>query len=196
MSNILNDYERTIYSVSDESLLSLVGRLSLINPRLLLLANICGLKICGGITVPDHMPCGIELLNKIHGYLFNYRFPRDLFLKILLYIFESCCLTYFRYINIFYFTTCTFLICCNCFRILSKWALKGILNDNETSLFIQSKSDFEDKDLNCRNNWNSFIINEKVKVPVFLDKYKNDILHCGKTINFFKKFNDLVSSIC
>lgn len=110
MSNILNDYERSIYSVSDESLLSLVGRLSLINPHLLLLANICGLETLSFIAVPDHMPCGVELLNKIHGYLFNYRFPRDSFLKMLLYIFESCCLTYFRYINICSFTTCKFVI--------------------------------------------------------------------------------------
>lgn len=101
VSNILNDYERTIYSISDESLLSLVDRLLLITPRLLLLTNICGLKKQGCITVPDCMPCGVELLNKLHGYLFNYRFPRDLFLKMLLYIFESCCLTYFRYLLIF-----------------------------------------------------------------------------------------------
>lgn len=101
MSNILNDYERTIYSISDESLLSLVDRLVLITPRLHLLTNICGLKKQGCIAVPDSMPCGVELLNKLHDYLFNYRFPRDLFLKMLLYIFESCCLTYFRYLLIF-----------------------------------------------------------------------------------------------
>lgn len=77
---------------------------------------------------------------------------------------------------------------------MSNWALKGILNDKETYLFIQSNFDFEDENFNYgRNNWNSFTINGKVKVPIFLDKYKDDILNCGKTINFFKKFNDLVS---
>lgn len=79
------------------------------------------------------------------------------------------------------------------FRILSNWALKGVLNDRETGLFIQSKPDIEDEDINSRMNWNSFIINKSVDIPIFLDKYKDDILQCGKTINFFNKFNDLVS---
>lgn len=96
VSNILDDYERTIYAVSNESLLSLVCRLSLITPRLRLLADICCLKTQGCIVIPDDVPCGINLLNKIHGYLFEYRFPCDLFLKMLLYMFESCCLAYFK----------------------------------------------------------------------------------------------------
>lgn len=100
VSNILLDYERTIYAVSNESLLSLINRLSHITPRLQLLANICCIKTHSYIIIPDHVPCGIQLLNKIHDYLFDYRFPRNLYLKMLLYIFESCVLAYFRYIII------------------------------------------------------------------------------------------------
>lgn len=98
MSNILLDYEQTVYAVSNESLLSLINRLSCIIPRLQLLANICCIKTHGYIAISDHIPCGIKLLNKVHDYLLEYRFPRNLFLKMLLYIFESCSLAYFRYI--------------------------------------------------------------------------------------------------
>jgi len=98
VSNILDDYERSIYAVSNESLLSLVGRLSVITPRLQLLANLCCIKTQGCMVIPDHIPCGIKLLNKLHGYLLEYQFPNDLFLKMLLYIFQSCCLAYFKYI--------------------------------------------------------------------------------------------------
>lgn len=101
ISNILDDYERAIYSVPDESLLSLVDRLSYLTPRLKLLSNICGLKLSSGNIPPDNIPCGIKSLNKIHGYLFDYRFSGDLYLKMLLYMFESCCLAYFRYIVIY-----------------------------------------------------------------------------------------------
>ena len=55
-------------------------------------------------------------------------------------------------------------------------------------MFIQVKPDIEDEDISGRSNWNRFIIDESIEVPIFLNKYKNDILHCGKTINFFKKF--------
>ncbi|CAI6367853.1 unnamed protein product [Macrosiphum euphorbiae] len=171
VSNILDDYERSIYAVLNESLLSLVGRLSFITPRLQLLANICSIKTHGCMVIPDRIPCGITLLNKVHDYLFEYRFPNDLFLKMLLYIFESCCLAYFR--------------------LLSNWALKGVLNNEETGMFIKVKPDIDDEDFDSRINWNRFIIDESVEVPLFLNKYKHDILHCGKTINFFKKFNDL-----
>lgn len=171
VSNILDDYERSIYAVSNESLLSLVGRLSVITPRLQLLANICCIKTQDCMVIPDNIPCGIQLLNKIHGYLLEYRFPNDLFLKMLLYIFESCCLAYFKF--------------------LSNWALRGVLNNEEAGMFIQVKPDIDDEDIDSRISWNRFIIDESVEVPLFLNKYKNDILHCGKTINFFKKFNDL-----
>ncbi|XP_027851276.2 gamma-tubulin complex component 6-like isoform X2 [Aphis gossypii] len=170
-SNILDDYERSIYAVSNESLLSLVDRLSLITPRLQLLANICCIKTRDCIVIPDHVPCGIKLLNTIYGYLLERRFSNDLFLKMLLYIFESCCLAYFK--------------------LLSNWVLKGVLNNEETGMFIQVKPDIEDEDTSSRRNWDRFIINENIEVPIFLNKYKNDILNCGKTINFFKKFNDL-----
>lgn len=112
-SNILDDYERSIYAVSDESLLSLVNRLSLITPRLQLLANICCIKTRDCIVIPDHVPCGIKLLNKIYGYLLEHRFSSDLFLKMLLYIFESCCLAYFKYNIIIIFL----YICINIFLI-------------------------------------------------------------------------------
>lgn len=79
-------------------------------------------------------------------------------------------------------------------RLLSNWALKGMLiNNEETGMFIKVKPDIDDEDVDSRINWNRFIIDERVEVPLFLNKYKHDILHCGKTINFFKKFNDLVS---
>ncbi|KAE9541644.1 hypothetical protein AGLY_003635 [Aphis glycines] len=156
-SNILDDYERSIYAVSNESLLSLVDRLSLITPRLQLLANICCIKTRDCIVIPDHVPCGIKLLNTIYGYLLERRFSNDLFLKIL----------------------------------LSNWVLKGVLNNEETGMFIQVKPDIENEDTSSRRNWDRFIINENIEVPIFLNKYKNDILNCGKTINFFKKFNDL-----
>jgi len=78
-------------------------------------------------------------------------------------------------------------------RLLSNWALKGVLNNEETGMFIKVKPDIDDEDFDSRINWNRFIIDESVEVPLFLNKYKHDILHCGKTINFFKKFNDLVS---
>lgn len=76
---------------------------------------------------------------------------------------------------------------------MSNWALKGILSDKETYMFVQLKPDIEDEDINSRRHWDQFIINEHIEVPVFLQKYKRDILNCGKTINFFNKFNDLVS---
>lgn len=79
-------------------------------------------------------------------------------------------------------------------RLLSNWVLKGVLNNEETGMFIQVKPDIEDEDTSSRRNWDRFIINENIEVPIFLNKYKNDILNCGKTINFFKKFNDLVST--
>uniref|UniRef100_A0A2H8TK13 Gamma-tubulin complex component n=1 Tax=Melanaphis sacchari TaxID=742174 RepID=A0A2H8TK13_9HEMI len=170
-TNILDDYERSIYAVSNESLLSLVDRLSFITPRLQLLANICCLKIRDCIVISEHIPCGIQLLNKIHGYLFQCRFSNDMFLKMLLYIFESCCLAYFK--------------------TLSNWALRGVLNNEETGMFIQVKPDIEDEDTSSRRHWDRFIIDESIEVPIFLNKYKKDILNCGKTINFFKKFNDL-----
>lgn len=69
-----------------------------------------------------------------------------------------------------------------------------MLNNEETGMFIQVKPDIEDEDTSSRRNWDRFIINENIEVPIFLNKYKNDILNCGKTINFFKKFNDLVST--
>lgn len=78
-------------------------------------------------------------------------------------------------------------------RLLSNWALKGVLNNEETGMFIKVKPDIDDEDFDSRINWNRFIIDESVEVPLFLNKYKHDILHCGKIINFFKKFNDLVS---
>lgn len=78
--------------------------------------------------------------------------------------------------------------------LLSNWVLKGVLNNEETGMFIQVKPDIEDEDSSSRRNWDRFIINENIEVPIFLNKYKNDILNCGKTINFFKKFNDLVST--
>lgn len=78
-------------------------------------------------------------------------------------------------------------------RFLSNWALRGVLNNEEAGMFIQVKPDIDDEDIDSRISWNRFIIDESVEVPLFLNKYKNDILHCGKTINFFKKFNDLVS---
>lgn len=79
-------------------------------------------------------------------------------------------------------------------RLLSNWALKGMLiNKEEIGMFIKVKPDIDDEDVDSRINWNRFIIDERVEVPLFLNKYKHDILHCGKTINFFKKFNDLVS---
>jgi len=78
---------------------------------------------------------------------------------------------------------------------LSNWALKGDLHDKETGMFVQLKPDFEDEDVCRRRNWNRFFIDESIEVPIFLNKYKKDILDCGKTINFFKKFNDLVN-IC
>jgi len=79
-------------------------------------------------------------------------------------------------------------------RLLSNWVLKGVLNNEENGMFIQVKPDIEDEDTSSRRNWDRFIINENIEVPIFLNKYKNDILNCGKTINFFKKFNDLVST--
>lgn len=81
------------------------------------------------------------------------------------------------------------------FRILSNWALRGVLNSADPGMFIQLKPDIEDEDMSdcSRNNWNCFIIDENIESPIFLNKYKEDILCCGKTINFFKKFNDLVS---
>lgn len=59
-------------------------------------------------------------------------------------------------------------------------------------MFIKLRSDIHDED-SSRQNWDCYIIDESVKVPIFLVKYKKDILNCGKTINFFKKYNDLVS---
>ncbi|XP_025414024.1 gamma-tubulin complex component 6-like isoform X2 [Sipha flava] len=171
MSNIMNDYEQTIYAVSNESMLSLVGRVSNIIPRLQLLANICGMNNPNCIYIQDHEPSGVHLLNKIHNYLFEYRFSCDLFLRMLLYIFQSCCFAYLR--------------------ILSNWALKGVLNNDESCIFIKLKPDIVDEDNNCRQNWDRFIIDESIEVPMFLDKYKKNILQCGKTINFFNKFNDV-----
>lgn len=98
----MNDYEQTIYAVSNESLLSLMGRVCNITPRLRLLANICGLKNPSCILIQDQKPCGVNLLNKVHEYLFEYQFSRDQFLKMLLYIFESCCLAYLRYVVIIF----------------------------------------------------------------------------------------------
>lgn len=60
-------------------------------------------------------------------------------------------------------------------------------------MFIKIKPDIDNEEIDSRTNWNCFIIDESVEVPLFLNKFKNDILHCGKTIDFFKKFNDLVS---
>lgn len=60
-------------------------------------------------------------------------------------------------------------------------------------MFVKLKPDIEDEDICSRRNWNCFIIDESIEVPKFFDKYKKDILNCGKTINFFNKFNDLVS---
>lgn len=59
-------------------------------------------------------------------------------------------------------------------------------------MFIQSKPNLEDEDIDSRMNWNGFIIDESIEIPIFLVEYKNDILLCGKTINFYKQFNDLV----
>lgn len=81
----------------------------------------------------------------------------------------------------------------NYFRILSNWALKGVLHDKEIGMFVQLKPDLEDEDVCRRRNWNLFFIDENIGVPIFLNKYKKDILNCGKTINFFNKFNNLVS---
>lgn len=60
-------------------------------------------------------------------------------------------------------------------------------------MFVQLKPDIEDEDISNRKHWDNFIINESIEVPVFLQKYQKDILNCGRTINFFNKFNDLVS---
>lgn len=99
----MDDYERTIHAISNESLLSLVERLSHIIPRLQLLAYICDLKISSyNVNSDDDIPCGVKLLNKIHGCLFEFRFPHYLFLKMLLYMFESCCLAYFKYLFYYY----------------------------------------------------------------------------------------------
>lgn len=76
---------------------------------------------------------------------------------------------------------------------MSNWALKGVLSDKEICMFVQLKPDIDDEDITGQRHWDHFIINEYIEVPVFLQKYKRDILNCGKTINFFNKFNDLVS---
>lgn len=103
VSNIMDDYERTIHAISNESLLSLTKRLSHIIPRLQLLTYICDIKIPSCNVNPyDDIPRGVEILNKIHGYLFEFRFPHDLFLKMLLYMFESCSLAYFKYLFYYY----------------------------------------------------------------------------------------------
>lgn len=78
---------------------------------------------------------------------------------------------------------------------MSNWALKGVLDDKETGMFIKLKPDIENEDIYSQRNWDRFIIDESIEVPVFLDKYKHFILNCGRTINFFNKFNDLVSII-
>lgn len=75
---------------------------------------------------------------------------------------------------------------------MSNWALKGVLEENKIGMFIQSKFDIKDEDLNSRGNWNRFIVDESIEVPIFLEKYKNNILQCGKTINFYNQFNNLV----
>jgi hypothetical protein len=93
-------------------------------------------------------------------------------------------------LNLFVFV---FFLIKNVIRFLSNWALKGVLNNEETGMFIQVKPDIEDEDTSSRRNWDRFTIDESIEVPIFLNKYKSDILNCGKTINFFKKFNDLVS---
>lgn len=76
---------------------------------------------------------------------------------------------------------------------MSNWALKGVLNEEENSMFVKLKPDFENEDICSRKNWNRFIIDESIEIPTFFNKYKKDILNCGKTINLFSKFNDLVS---
>lgn len=78
------------------------------------------------------------------------------------------------------------------FRILSNWALKGNLIDKQTDVFIKLRSDILDQD-SSRKNWDCYIIDESIEVPIFLKNYKKDILNCGKTINFYNKYNDLVS---
>lgn len=84
-----------------------------------------------------------------------------------------------------------FILTENYFRILSNWALKGILIDKETDVFIKLRSDIIKED-SSRKNWDCYTIDETIEVPKFLDIYKRDILNCGKTINFFNKYNDLV----
>lgn len=79
-----------------------------------------------------------------------------------------------------------------CYRILSNWALRGDFNDMDTGMFIQLKPKIEDEEINIRRDWNRFIIDDSIEIPVFFEKYKIDILQCGKTINFFNRFNDLV----
>lgn len=111
VQNILDDYERTIYAIPDESLLSLVDRLSYITPCLQMLLNVCCSFTYDSSCIPDFIPCGMTLLNKIYEYLCDYRFSRDSFLKMLVYIFQSCCLAYFR----FYSTLISYFICESCF---------------------------------------------------------------------------------
>lgn len=79
--------------------------------------------------------------------------------------------------------------------MLSNWVLKGVINENEAAMFIKLKPDIEDEDGSSQKYWDRFIIAENIEVPIFLDKYKKDILYCGKTMNFFSMFNNLVSII-
>lgn len=61
-------------------------------------------------------------------------------------------------------------------------------------MFIQLKPDIEDKEISQQREWNTFIIDETIKAPMFIDKFKKTILLCGKTVHFFNKLDNLVSS--
>ncbi|XP_050527317.1 uncharacterized protein LOC126897623 isoform X2 [Daktulosphaira vitifoliae] len=170
LSQILSDFERSIYAVTDDTLFELVGRLKQFVNQLQILANICDICINEFIDMPTQRPSGVHLLNKVHDYLINYQLSHDVFLRMLIYIFDYCCMLYFR--------------------ILSDWTLKGELNDH-SCMFIKMYLKNNEEESCFDNNYDDYYIDEDVAVPDFFKQFKNDILCCGRSVYLLNKLKDI-----
>lgn len=96
LSQVLSDFERSVYATTDETLFELVVRVKQFASRLQLLADICDICINEFIDIPAQRPSGIDLLNKVYNYLVNYQLSHNVLLRMLIYIFDHCCMLYFR----------------------------------------------------------------------------------------------------
>ncbi|XP_050430846.1 uncharacterized protein LOC126839533 isoform X2 [Adelges cooleyi] len=169
LSRVLADYERTVFAVKDESLLALLGRLSRIVIGLRTLAEICDLNIKDRITISPQKPSAVKLINKVYNYLSNCQLSHSVFVRMLIYILDYCCMIYFR--------------------MLSDWTLRGVISDQHC-MFIKLYSDDNTAHQSQLDSDNVFI-DENIEVPDFMKIFKEYILTSGRSAYVLSKLNDI-----